>query len=351
MYPVSLRSTAVSFPNRVMHNDHWRTNHPLMVSDVSAHVSNRVWRESETASHFERAMQAYLRDPFMGAQERRWLRPGELIVEHEEEAARRCLEAAGRSVGDVDLAIVSSVFPDQADVGNAAHLAKRMGLRAAINLESMCGSGVVGMTTAAAFIASGHAKRVLVVSSCSYSRVVEENDPLCWANGDGASCVMMERADDGGVLASHIESSFRTNGAMLTNPELIKDGTIAMRMRPQPGAGKLIGDQTEPLLRAVLDGVTGQARSIESIDHFATPAPMAWMDDFIIAAFGIPATKLRTAHARYANTGPVMTPTHLHLALQERRIMAGMQVCLVAIGSTSNAAAMVLRIGDVAVAT
>jgi 3-oxoacyl-[acyl-carrier-protein] synthase III len=346
MHSVSLRSIAGSFPQRVVHNNHWREHHPALVADEAAHAGRRVWREPSADSHFERAMKPHFHDPFMGTIERRWL-GDETILEHEERAARRCLDAAGLSASDVDLTFVSSVFPDQLDVGNAPFLAARMGLKAAVNLESMCASGVVGMITAAAFVASGHAKRVMVVSSCSYSRTVDESDPLSWANGDGAACVLLERADDGAVLASHIESSYQTNGAMITKPELI-DGAIAMRMRAQPGAGKRIGDQAEPLLRACLQGVTAN-QSMSSIDHFATPAPMAWMDDFITAAFDIPATKLRTAHAQFANTGPVMTPTHLHLALAEQRIQRGMTVCALAIGSTSNAAALLLRVGDVAI--
>jgi 3-oxoacyl-[acyl-carrier-protein] synthase III len=54
-------------------------------------------------------------------------------------------------------------------------------------------------------------------------------------------------------------------------------------------------------------------------------------------------------HDLFANTGPVMTPTHLLYALHSGLARPGHLALLFGIGSTSNAASVLLRLGEVAI--
>jgi len=349
MIAVGLQSMAVAYPERRMTNDYWRRKYPQLVDDAEQHAGKRVWTEPTTPGPFERAMRPHFNDAFLGARERRWLKPGQKVLDLEVEASRQCLEAAGLSARDVDVALVSAILPDQYDVGNAAYLAQALGLQAAFNVESMCSSAVVSLQTAVGLVASGQARRVLVVVSCAYSRLTDEDDPLCWANGDGAAAMLVGVVDDGaGFIASHIHSSWPTNGALITAPETSPHGLV-MRMRPQPGAGRKIGDNAVPqLLECVGEVLRKGAHTLDDVDFFAMPAGVAWMADFVTGALPIPRDKLLMQHERYANTGPVMTPTHLFAALHGGRARAGDLTLLFGIGSTSNAASVLLRLGSVA---
>ncbi len=354
MIPVGLQALAVAYPQRRMSNDYWRRRYPDLVKNAEQHASKRVWQAPQSPTPFDLAMEPFFHDAFLGARERRWLAPGQKVLELEVEAATKCLAAAGVGVDDVDVALVSAILPDQYDVGNAAYLAAALGLKAAFNVESMCSSAVVSLQNAIGLVASGQAERVLVVVSCAYSRLTDEDDPLCWANGDGAAAMLVGRVDAGaGFVSSHIRTSCKTNGALITAPE-VKHGPdgdqLVMRMRPQPGAGQKIGGDATPQLVESLTRVCAKAGlTLDDVDAFALPAGVAWMADFVTRA--VPAVsreKFRMMHDRYANTGPVMTPTHLFHMLHEGVARPGHLTLLFGIGSTSNAAAMLLRLGDVA---
>jgi 3-oxoacyl-[acyl-carrier-protein] synthase III len=348
MINIGLQSIAVAYPPRRMTNDYWRRKYPELVHEQEHYAGKRVWTTPTSPRPFETAMRPYFNDAFMGAKVRRWLAPGQPVLELEVEASRLCLQAAGLSTADVDVALVSAIMPDQYDVGNATYLAQALDLRAAWNVESMCSSAVVSLQAAIGLVASGQAKRVLVVVSCAYSRFTDENDPLCWANGDGAAALLIGAVEAGaGFLASHTHSSWPTNGALITAPENTPSG-ILMRMRPQPGAGKKIADNAAPQLVECIGEVLRKcSHTLDDIDFFALPAGVAWMADFVTATLPIPRDKLLMQHDRYANTGPVMTPTHLFAALHEGRVKAGDLTLLFGIGSASNAASAVLRLGHV----
>lgn len=354
MISIGLQSLAVAYPERRMTNDYWRRRYPEVVQTHEQHASKRVWQAPQTPTPFDLAMEPFFHDAFMGARERRWLKPGQKVLDLEVEAARKCLDAAGLSARDVDVALVSAILPDQYDVGNAAYLAQALDLQAAFNVESMCSSAIVSLQNAIGLVASGQAKRVLVVVSCAYSRLTDDNDPLCWANGDGAAAMLVGHVDDGaGFLASHIRSSWPTNGALITAPELKQTehgDDLVMRMRPQPGAGKKIGENATPQLIECVEQVLQKAGHVlDDVDFFALPAGVAWMPGFVTRALPIRREKFLMRHELYANTGPVMTPTHLFHALHEGQAKAGDLALLFGIGSTSNAASMVMRLGQMAI--
>ena len=105
------------------------------------------------------------------------------------------LGAAGHTPADIDLLLVSSLFPDQPGPGDAAPLAARLGLRCgAWNLEAMCVAPWIALETAAALIRAGTYRRILIATSCTYSRSVEEDDTLAFFMGDGGAALLVAYA-------------------------------------------------------------------------------------------------------------------------------------------------------------
>ena len=99
---IGLRSVGVSAPDRVVTNDHWRRNHPHLVSEAEGRIW--MWRKpmewTEGSEAFNREMAPYVRDPFRGARERRHLPPEGTALSLELAAARDALEAAELGPGD-----------------------------------------------------------------------------------------------------------------------------------------------------------------------------------------------------------------------------------------------------------
>src|SRR5919204_249389 len=99
-----------------------------------------------------------------GIRERRRLADGEPLAEL---AARACADAltdAGRTAGEVDHVIVSTITPDRVTPGLAPDVALRIGAlgAAAVDLNAACAGFIYALDHAAALVESGRAHCVLV---------------------------------------------------------------------------------------------------------------------------------------------------------------------------------------------
>ncbi len=345
---VRIRSLAVSVPERVIDNGHFRRKFPDQVSRVEESVLTKLWRPSPDGERhlFDVAMTPHLKDPFRGVVERRWLADGQRTVELEEDAARRALAAAGLCLGDVDAIFDAAFFPDQVDVGNAPFLAQRLGFSGpCVNLESACSGGLVGLINAAGLIAAGMYQRVLVVTSCNYSRLNREADTLGWGNGDAAAAVVVEAAAGNGVgvLGASIQSTHQTCGAVTSTME-VEDGVATIRMKTTKAASTALRDASEQMLDRCTSAALQQAGlSLGDVDVVAANCPTAWYADFIAAQLGVPRAKVVNIHPKLANVGPVLFVAALDDAVASGQVPAGALVLLYTVGSVSNAAACVLR--------
>jgi 3-oxoacyl-[acyl-carrier-protein] synthase-3 len=75
-----------------------------------------------------KTMLPYVSDPFRGSIERRIISADETSLTLEHNAALQAIQSASLTVKDVDLMIVSSMFPHHIIPGNAVYLAKQLNL-------------------------------------------------------------------------------------------------------------------------------------------------------------------------------------------------------------------------------
>ncbi len=343
--PVGMLGLGVAVPRTVRTNDWWREHHPILVAQAEQSTLAKIWTGSNDADPFQRTMAPFLDDPFRGSVERRVLAPGERALHLEERAARRAIEAAGMGPQDVDLMIVASFRADQVGVGNAAFLARALDLRApAWNLETACSSSVVALQTACAMVRAGEARRVLVVTSCTYSRDADPADSLSWFLGDGAGAFVVGPVEPGlGQLAHHVEHTACTCDTFRYDLDVV-DGMAQVVMRASPQTGRVLHESSVHFLRACVDGVLDRAGlTLGDVDFFVFNTPTAWYHRFAAAALEVDETRTISTYPELANIGPALMPANLHRALTTGRIRRGDRVLLYAIGSVSTASAAVLR--------
>ncbi|MEM1201916.1 MAG: 3-oxoacyl-ACP synthase III family protein [Acidobacteriota bacterium] len=351
MLSAGLLALAAAVPNRILTNDHWRRRQP----DLVARAQQRIWMwkrpEGWGASIFDQEMEPYLSDPFRGAKQRRVLEDGQTALDLEADAARQCLDAAGLGPGDVDLLICSSFLPDSHGVGGAAFLARELGLRgAAWNLESACSSALVAMRTACALVSSGQHRRVLVVTSCTYSRATADDDPVSWGVGDGATAALIgETAGDAGILGSHSVHSVETCDAVAYRYEVDDHGRPHLRMRTSRHAAKLLRETSEKyLLECTAQALVEAGLAPTDIDHYVFNTPLAGYARFCARTLGVDPTKTLSVYPLYANVGPSLLGLNLLHGAHWRRFAPDDTVLLYTVGSVSSCSAAVVRWGDVA---
>lgn len=347
-----LTSLAVAFPSVVRTNDYFRTRFPEIISAAEKYSLAKLWSksESEAPDAFDDAAGAYLGDPFRGALERRVRAPGETALSMEVKAARDAVAAAGLTVDDIDLTIVSSFVADQFGTGNALYLAREMGIKTpAWNYESACSGSVVGLHTAASLVRSGDYDRVLVVSSTSNSITSADDDTLAWFIGDGAGAFIIERQPEGQGVLGHktINSIETTNMFVIQSVQLPAGGTRLLTVA-SPRANAIARETAEPYLRVCVSGALEKAKMrVADVDFWVFNTPNAWYADFCAGLLGVSKDRYHSVYQKYGNIGSALMPATFYHALHEKKIPSGSVVGIYSIGSTSTSSAIVMRIGDV----
>ncbi len=345
-------SMAVAFPKLVRTNQYWRERTPELLAVAETKSTAKIWsgEDNKPKDAFAEAMKPFLGDPFRGSKERRVLGPGESALTLEARAAQDALAAAKLNPADVELTIVTSFVPDQPGVGNAPHLAAKLGLGGtSFNLETACSSALAGLATANAFVRAGIYRRVLVVSSCTYSRTTDDDDTISWTAADGASAFVVAPCEDGqGIVGQKLSHTVETVESMYFAMVHENNQGRPLRLRAKPTAGKILRDTAEPFMRRCCEGAMRDAGvSAADLDFAAVATPTAWYSGFAARVLGIPESKTINTHPSYANIGPVLMPANLFHAAHQQLIKPGNLVLLYSVGSVSSAGALLVRWGDV----
>lgn len=350
---VGLLSVASALPERLLENEHWRRHH----SDLVAQAEQKIWMWkrptdfTEGSALFNLEMEPYLRDPFRGTRQRRVLAPGQQVLDLEVAAAREALAAARVEVGEIELLISSALLSDQPGIGSAAFLAQALGLTgAAWNLESACASTLIGIETAAALVRAGQYRKILVVTSCAYSRATREDDPIAWGVGDAATAMVIGAVEEGyGLLGTYSVNSAPTNPAVAYQVELDELGKPYLRMRTGRAAAQLLRDTSEDFLHQCVAGALVQSGvELGEIDHFVFNTPLAWYASFCAKSLRVDPARTLSIYPLYANVGPCLPGLTLHHAAQWQGYKKDDLVLVYSVGSVSSCAAAVFRWGDVA---
>jgi 3-oxoacyl-[acyl-carrier-protein] synthase III len=260
-------------------------------------------------------------------------------------ACRRALEAAGRTPADVDLVIVATSTPDMVFPSSACLLQAKLGVErgAAFDMQAVCTGFAYALATANLFIRSGAHRCALVVGAEVFSRILDWKDRgTCVLFGDGAGAVVLEAAEQPGILASNLHADGRyagilntpghvCGGAIQGDPTLKMDGTavfkLAVRVLEESAREAL---EANGLAVADLDAYIPHQANVRIISHVAKK-------------LGLPEAKAIVTVDRHANTSAASVPLALDVAVRDGRVKAGSLVLLQGVGGGFTWASVLLR--------
>jgi 3-oxoacyl-[acyl-carrier-protein] synthase-3 len=150
----------------------------------------------------------------VGIKERRILK-GEGLGSSDlgENAVRGLLEKTKTSPDDIELVICSTVTPDMSFPATANIISDKCGIKNAFSFDmnAACSGFLFALETGAAYIESGHYKKVIVVGADKMSAITDYSDrTTCPLFGDAAGAVLLEPSKDDNGIIDHI---FRTDGS------------------------------------------------------------------------------------------------------------------------------------------
>ncbi len=348
-FPVGIRSLALTLPSIRRTNEDILHKYPQLIAQSEEKGLAKLFSlaGNPPSNEFDMEMLPYLSDPFRGAVERWVLSSDESSLILEYRAAVNALNAAQLAPEDIELMIVASVWPEQIGFGNAAFLARQLGLQgAAWNLDATCASTPVALQTACALVRAGEYKNVLVVISCSYSRFLEETDTLSWFVSDGAGAFVVGSLESNqGILSTKTIHAGLLCEVMSADIGKDEQGNPQVRMRMGKNSKALRETATEYLLTCCKGAISSAGLTLEQIDFFLFNTPTAWVTNFCTRVLGINPERTINLYPKYANLGPVITIANLYHATQLGKINENDLVLIYGSGAAGAASASVMRWG------
>lgn len=134
---------------------------------------------------------------------------GQTTCDLAEQAARRAIEAAGKTPNDIDLIILATTTPDKIFPSTACLVQQRLDIHgcAAFDIQAVCTGFVYALSVAEKFVMTGAARCALVIGAETFSRIIDWTDRgTCVLFGDGAGAVVLEASDAPGILSSHLHA-------------------------------------------------------------------------------------------------------------------------------------------------
>lgn len=155
-----------------------------------------------------------------GIEARRHLAPELATSDMAIEAGKRCLAAANVRAEEVDLLVVATGTPDSVGVSTAGLVQAELGLCApAMDVVAACSGFIYAMVTASQFIATGTARRALVIGADTMSRIINPRDMRTYPLfGDGAGAILLGPGTPQQGLVSYSIGSDGSGNSLLRRP-------------------------------------------------------------------------------------------------------------------------------------
>ncbi|MDA0351412.1 MAG: ketoacyl-ACP synthase III [Chloroflexi bacterium] len=273
-----------------------------------------------------------------GIREQRIAAPHEAASTLGAEAVRRMLDRAEVDPATIDLVIAGTCSPDGMFPAVATRIQQAIGADRATSFDvnAACASYLLGLSIGSQYIATGAARRVVVVGTEAITRILDWTDRnTCVLFGDGAGASLLEPAEPGepGTLGAIVMRSDAARadvvyaggpasplGALRQEAQIVMNGRALFR-----------GAVTE-MTNACRQAMAMAGRSIEEIDLFVPHQANLRIMTAVARALGVSDERMMVTIDRYANTSSATLPIALAEAQASGRLRPRDRVLLCTIG-------------------
>jgi len=266
-----------------------------------------------------------------------------------EAAARAALDSAGLTPADIDVIVLATSTPNNTFPATAVEIQNRLGMHHgfAFDMQAVCSGFVYALATADLYIRGGLARRVLVIGSETFSRILDWSDrSTCVLFGDGAGAVVVEAQEgaggiaDRGVLAASLRSDGVHKDKLFVDGGPSTTGTVGhLRME-----GREVFKHAVGMITDVIEATFAQAGiTAEDLDWFVPHQANKRIIDASAKKLGIAEQKVVVTVDLHGNTSAASVPLALSVAVSDGRIKKGDLVLLEAMGGGFTWGAVLLR--------
>ena len=310
-----------------------QSGRPVTITGLGCHVPERVMTNDDLAQFVDTSDEWIVERT--GIRERHIASKEEALSDIALPAARKALADAGVPGSDIDLLIVATVTPDMAFPSTAAILADKLGATtaAAYDLSAGCTGFVYAIAQAHAMLASGLAKRALVVGADVLSKILDWTDRSTLVLfGDGAGAVVLEPAAERGFLGFELGAD-GGGGESLWLPgsgsRLFADADRYVKMNGR----EVFKFATRVLVQSAEEIMERCGVTIDDVDVYVPHQANVRIIDHATKKLGFPSEKVVVNVDRYGNTSSGSIPLALADAVTDGRLEPGALVLMTGMGA------------------
>ena len=285
-----------------------------------------------------------------GIRQRHRAAPDQGVSDLAVEAARKALEAAGRSPEDVDLIIVGTTTPDLTFPAVATMVQRKLGcpIGIAFDVQAVCSGFVYALSTADGFVARGRSKCALVIGAETMTRLMDWTDRgTCVLFGDGAGAVVLEPQEGQGDTTDRGLLGFALRADGTKQDLLYVDGGVSTN--GQVGHLRMQGNQVfrhavVNISEAVVAAAADAGIQVSDVDWFIPHQANQRILEGVAKRLGIDEGKVISTVALHANTSAASIPLAMAHGIADGRIKPGDLLLLEAMGGGLTWGACVVRL-------
>lgn len=284
-----------------------------------------------------------------GIERRHFAAEGQATSDMGIRAARAALDKAGLRPDDIDGIILATSTPDHTFPASATMIQHGLGMTHgfAYDVQAVCAGFVFALTNGDAMIRSGMARRVLVIGSETFSRILDWSDRgTCVLFGDGAGAVVLEgqegagASEDRGILASDLNSDGQYRDLLYVDGGVSTTGT-AGQLRMQ---GNLVfRHAVEKLAKTAHTALDKAGLTTADVDWLVPHQANARIITATAQKMGLSMDKVVLTVADHGNTSAASIPLALSVADAQGRFRPGDVIVTEAIGGGLSWGSVVLR--------
>lgn len=252
-------------------------------------------------------------------------------------AVQNLIDTCGVTISDTDMIITTAFVPDHITPSISAFIAGHFGLSKAgsYDLHAACSGFAYGLITANSLILSGQAKKILLVTAETPSKVTDYKDRgTCILFGDGATAALIEGGTENKLFAGNYGTDGHLAGKVYCS--LFSSSVCGVPVETE----HFIWQDGKALYAYVVKNISLHIKelldkaglSVRDIDWFIPHSANLRMIDALRQRAGFDEAQMLTSIEDYGNTSSSSIPLAISLGLDSGHIKRGDKLLIYGFG-------------------